>query len=181
MRALRFGDYLGVAPPILPDVPAVPVWVDTRTGSPDPFVARVGMAPEVTFGSWRAARFSTSQISNPAIGGTGADPDTDGHANLLEYAFGLNPCIADQPVFARAFSGSGAAVAFSAVFERVAGAADLSYAWTRSADLRHWSAATPGNVVVIPDPIRHTETVESNFEPVPDASQFYRLGVTLSR
>ncbi len=34
------GDYLGVANPAKTTVPAVPVWVDTRTGNPDPFVAR---------------------------------------------------------------------------------------------------------------------------------------------
>ena len=30
------GDYLGIAPTTGPDVPAVPVWVDTRTGNADP-------------------------------------------------------------------------------------------------------------------------------------------------
>src|SRR5207237_296679 len=31
------GDYLGVAQSTQSNVPAVPVWVDTRTGNPDPF------------------------------------------------------------------------------------------------------------------------------------------------
>ncbi len=39
------GDYLGVAESTSPDVPAVPVWVDTRTGNPDPFVAQVSVEP----------------------------------------------------------------------------------------------------------------------------------------
>jgi FG-GAP-like repeat len=34
------GDYLGVAQPMMGTVPAVPIWVDTRTGNPDPFVTR---------------------------------------------------------------------------------------------------------------------------------------------
>src|SRR2546422_7052795 len=33
------GDYMGLASSIGLDVPAVPVWVDTRTGNPDPFIA----------------------------------------------------------------------------------------------------------------------------------------------
>ena len=34
------GDYLGIAESTRRDVPAVPVWIDTRMGNPDPFVAR---------------------------------------------------------------------------------------------------------------------------------------------
>lgn len=39
------GDYLGIAEPTNTNVPAVPVWVDTRTGNPDPFTARVQIVP----------------------------------------------------------------------------------------------------------------------------------------
>jgi len=35
------GDYRGVAAPTNANVPSVPVWIDTRTGDPDPFIARV--------------------------------------------------------------------------------------------------------------------------------------------
>ncbi len=38
------GDYQGVAESTNPAVPAVPVWIDTRTGDPDPFTARVVVA-----------------------------------------------------------------------------------------------------------------------------------------
>ena len=37
------GDYLGIAE-ARPNVPSVPVWIDTRTGNPDPFVSRVTAA-----------------------------------------------------------------------------------------------------------------------------------------
>ncbi len=43
------GDYLGIAPSTGPDVPAVPIWVDTRTGNPDPFVTRVGISSDGGF------------------------------------------------------------------------------------------------------------------------------------
>ncbi len=39
------GDYQGIAEPTNGNVPAVPVWVDTRTGNPDPFTARVQIVP----------------------------------------------------------------------------------------------------------------------------------------
>jgi hypothetical protein len=35
------GDYQGVAESTNSSVPAVPVWIDTRTGDPDPFIARI--------------------------------------------------------------------------------------------------------------------------------------------
>src|SRR6266480_2030977 len=43
------GDYQGIAPADGPDVPAVPIWIDTRSGNPDPFITRVGVAARVTF------------------------------------------------------------------------------------------------------------------------------------
>lgn len=39
------GDYQGIAEPTNANVPAIPVWVDTRTGNPDPFTARVHIVP----------------------------------------------------------------------------------------------------------------------------------------
>ncbi|MFL6583850.1 MAG: sialidase family protein [Chthoniobacterales bacterium] len=59
------GDYLGVAEPTNRNVPAIPVWVDTRTGNPDPFVTRIGIAPQFDFTSWQAARLSLAQIQAP--------------------------------------------------------------------------------------------------------------------
>jgi hypothetical protein len=44
--AYMLGDYLAIAGATAdPNVPAVPVWIDTRTGNPDPFVSRVRIAP----------------------------------------------------------------------------------------------------------------------------------------
>ena len=79
------GDYIGVAEPVNPNVPAVPVWVDTRTGNPDPFVTRIGIAPQVNFTSWQAARLSFSQASNPASGGESGNADGDGASNAAEF------------------------------------------------------------------------------------------------
>jgi hypothetical protein len=62
------GDYLGVAQTTNVNVPAVPVWVDTRTANPDPFVTRIGVAPQFDFISWQAARLSLAQIQAPQNG-----------------------------------------------------------------------------------------------------------------
>lgn len=79
------GDYLGIAESTNANVPAVPVWIDTRTGNPDPFITRVGIAPQVNFTSWQAARLSFAQINQPGVGGPGDDADHDGEDNLSEF------------------------------------------------------------------------------------------------
>src|ERR1700730_18210054 len=85
------GDYLGGAQSTNVNVPAGPVWIDTRTGNPDPFVTRVGLAPQVNFTSWEAARLSLQQIHKPALGGQSGDADHDGEDNLSEFRSHTDP------------------------------------------------------------------------------------------
>jgi hypothetical protein len=175
------GDYQGVAPAISSNVPAVPVWVDTRSGNPDPFITRVGVASQVTFPSWRAARFSLRQIGDPLIGGPGSDPDGDGIVNLLEYAFGLNPWQTDRAAFSFGLSGSGVSAAFTTTYEQLSTASDVGFAWLTSPDLTSWTSVSPASVVVATNVTRLTETVTSSFGPATNASQLYRLTVRLTR
>jgi hypothetical protein len=97
-QGYMLGDYQGVAESINVNVPAVPVWIDTRAGNPDPFVARVGIAPQVNFTSWEAARLSLHQINNPALGGQSGDADGDGEDNLSEFESGTDPNNPDSVV-----------------------------------------------------------------------------------
>ncbi len=85
------GDYLGIAESTSPEVPAVPVWVDTRTGNPDPFITRVGIAPEVNFAGFQASRLSLGQINNPQLGGPNGDADGDSEDNLSEFLSQTEP------------------------------------------------------------------------------------------
>ena len=85
------GDYLGIAPTTGPDVPAIPVWVDTRTGNPDPFITRVGIAPEVDFTSFQASRLSLDQINDPQLGGPAGNADGDATSNLSEFLSQTEP------------------------------------------------------------------------------------------
>jgi hypothetical protein len=44
---------------------------------------------------WRFGQFSAAELLEPTVSGDGADPEADGLANLLEYALGLDPHVAD--------------------------------------------------------------------------------------
>ena len=93
------GDYQAVAETTNVNVPAVPVWIDTRTGNPDPFVTRVGIAPALNFTSWQAARLSLQQINNPALGGEAGDADDDGEDNFSEFQSMTDPNDPDSVVY----------------------------------------------------------------------------------
>jgi alpha-L-fucosidase 2 len=54
----------------------------------------VAASPPSPIEQWRAAEFG-ADANNPAISGNDADPDHDGVPNLLEYALGRNPLVAD--------------------------------------------------------------------------------------
>lgn len=92
------GDYMGVAETTNVNVPAVPVWVDTRTGNPDPFITRIGIAPQLDFTSWEAARLSLHQINDPALGGQAGDADMDGEDNSSEFQSMADPNDANSVV-----------------------------------------------------------------------------------
>ncbi len=43
------------------------------------------------YAAWQSARFTPLALADPLISGPSADPDLDGLANIIEFAFGLNP------------------------------------------------------------------------------------------
>ena len=86
------GDYLGIAQTTRPTVPAVPIWVDTRTGNPDPFITRAGIAPYSTLvTAWEAARESLAQVPTTSLRPQASDGDRDGEDNQSEVAAGTGP------------------------------------------------------------------------------------------
>jgi hypothetical protein len=58
-------------------------WVSQIRWAPTPTTA--------TFTNWQAQHFNSAQLADPLISGPLADPDRDGHSNLIEYAMGLSP------------------------------------------------------------------------------------------
>jgi len=90
-EGFMLGDYLGVAQSTQSNIPAVPVWVDTRTGDADPFITRIGIAAQADFHSWEVAHFSFAQLNDPAITAPDADPDHDGETNFSEFLSDTDP------------------------------------------------------------------------------------------
>ena len=86
------GDYLGVAQTTRPTVPAVPIWIDTRTGNPDPFITRAGIAPYVDLvTAWEAKLESLTQVPATSLRSQTADGDRDGEDNPSELTSGTGP------------------------------------------------------------------------------------------
>jgi hypothetical protein len=50
---------------------------------------------------WRAFYFTPAQLANPAVSGDGADASGDGIANIVKYAFNLNPLVVNHPSLPR--------------------------------------------------------------------------------
>jgi len=73
-------------------------------------------------------------LADPAISGPNADPDGDGRANLIEYAFGLDPLVADQDASTSAIGPNG----LTLTYPEVVGATDLLYHLEQSPDILHW-------------------------------------------
>jgi len=91
-QGYMLGDYLGVAQTTRPTVPAVPIWVDTRSGNPDPFITRAGIAPYADLVlAWEAARESLAQVPATSLRLQTSDSDRDGEDNQSELASGKDP------------------------------------------------------------------------------------------
>ena len=83
---------------------------------------------------WKLAHFGAN-ANDAAIAGDTADPDHDGMANLLEYAFATNPNLASTNPFSASFSGN----QFQIHFPRNTSASDITYVLETSSSLMTWS------------------------------------------
>jgi hypothetical protein len=165
------GDYQGVAESTNANVPAVPVWIDTRTGNPDPFIGRIGMAPQLNFTSWQAARLSLGEINNPQLGGVNGDADADGKKNLLEYVLGTPPRVADTTTLSIEQVGS----QFSVTYPRLKAATDASLHAFRSTDLTSWTNSGVTETLLSDDGIMQTWRAST---PASFPAMFFRLQAT---
>jgi len=139
------GDYIGIAPELNADAPAVAIWIDTRSGSPDPFAVRIDRTQGTTFDAWRKLRFTPSELVNAAVSGPSATPAGDGVPNLFKYALALEPgdkASAASLAMRPATDGKGR---FSIGFERLRAASDLNFGWRASTGLVTWLPVTPAD------------------------------------
>ena len=163
------GDYQGIAESTNVNVPAVPVFIDTRTGSPDPFIARIGIAPQLNFTSWQAARLSLGQITSPLLGGLNGDADFDRKTNLLEYALGTSPVVGDT----QAMTITGVSSVFTITYPRLKAATDVSLHTQRSTDLVSWTNVGVTETMLSDDGV--TQIWQASTSKNSDSKIFFRL------
>ncbi len=88
---------------------------------------------------WRALYFTPAELSNPAISGDAADASGDGIANLVKYAFDLNPRLKNRPSLPAGFiAGDGGTDFFHFEFVQRNPPADVQYVPQISSDLITW-------------------------------------------
>jgi hypothetical protein len=149
------------------------VAVSNATGTATSLPAFVDVqVPVSPLDEWRAERFNTAQLADPAISGPAADPDADGLPNLLEYALALDPSAPDPEPNVR-ITNIGPNGELSLTFLRAR--SDLTYTVEASSDLApdSWAviATNPGDVSLT-TPVTVTDT-----EPA-TPRRFLRLRVT---
>ena len=122
------------------------------------------------YDDWLRDSFTPAQLVLPSFTDPSADPDGDGHDNLLEYALGTHPNNAadiSRPLFHR----DGTTIGLS--YPRVR--ADVQYTVEASDDLYDWSS-----VGIDQDPASPVGQTVTATLPIPpgDAPVFLRLRVT---
>lgn len=172
------GDYHGIVPALNLAAPAWAIWVDTRTGSPDPFVVSIMRTQGSRFETWRQLAFTPTQLNDPAVSGAEADADRDQVPNAFEYALARDPRRADGPDFAARKRGTPGADVLSAYYAVSAVATDATVGWIRSPDLKSWSPASPG-VGELRDNDPSLNALRATFLPTAPR-EFQRLSVTLT-
>jgi len=125
----------------------------------------LGLDPDLPYWEWIAEADVTADAMD-------ADPDGDGHRNLVEYALGMDPALPDaMPVSYRSAPSS------LELYWAVDPAKTLHVRVTAesSVDLRHWGPVPEGSVMEGPDGIRNVRL------PMNQGLGFLRLGVTTVR
>lgn len=123
--------------------------------------------------SWLRANFTPAEQASAAVSGDAADPDHDGLPNLLEYALGLSPKVADAsplaPVLANGF--------LQLSFPQSKSAADVALAVEWSSDLRNWfvGPAYVQNLAVMDQGTNQLVVVRSAVPVAGNSASFFRL------
>lgn len=127
-----------------------------------------------SFAGWRAERFSGRELIDPGVSGLDADPDGDGHVNLLEYALGLDPKSPSQTNLPEM---SATSVDWVYTYLRPEDRADLVYEVEVSSDLVNWS--TIGVTHERLSSVNGMETWRAHYPLTSATVVFFRLKVSL--
>jgi hypothetical protein len=94
--------------------PSTPAQATTTTGNVTALDLLFSSIAGTSFAIWKTtAGFSESDLASAAISGETADPDGDGLTNLMEYALGGSPKVADAAVIAPAVDSNGSQIQIS--------------------------------------------------------------------
>ena len=97
-------------------------------------------APAPTFGNWASALETANSLAAGTISNNPhADHDKDGRSNLIEYAFGTSPVLANEPA-PRMPSAQTNATYFILQYQRDTSLTDLTLTARASADLAAWKS-----------------------------------------
>ena len=112
-------------------------------------IAPSGLGTQTPFEAWQAGKFTAGDVAT-GLTTPAADFDHDGMANLLEYAFGKNPKVADSPGIAVNVSGTHLQISFPCD----ASCTDVTYTVQASSTLAagSWAdiAASTGGATTLP-------------------------------
>ena len=126
-----------------------------------------------SFQTWQITNFGTD-ADEPLIAGERANPSADGIANLLKYAFLLDPNLKSPNGLPKAtLEGPNLTITYT----RVNAATDLGYTVEWSNDLFIWSLAGITETVITDDGI--TSLVQAAIPIGTESKKFLRVGITL--
>lgn len=129
------------------------------------------------YADWVASKFLPAEIEDAAISGPEAAPAGDGVANLLKYAFGMDPKTpADRAELPEGILASGQ---LRLAYTRAADVTDIEYVIELSEDLAHWISGAGLIEEVLVENRGETErvTVEVTDLPSETSRFFVRLRV----
>ena len=130
-----------------------------------------------TYADWELNYFTDAQLANPAVSGISADPDGDGTPNLLEFATGGSPWVADGTnALVKGLLAGRSQLAFQ--FQERNPLGNVSRQFQSSGDLAYWTNTTPVTVNALQN--FGAKTVYQALFPLQNSRQYFRILYSLT-